>query len=323
MIFFKRKTHTVAPFVARQKEASEKEGKWHDVNFLPCAFVPMADGLPHSFLLDVSFSLSGRKDALRELTESLQKAFGANRTVWGCKLDGQTMLWEYYWYYHFLNPLHALPNVASVLQMNGLLSGHVDSEGIDPHYYILSVEIGEGPASFFCIYYPENHVGMREEDKVYFAESRHFFSKSDPVGVEYKYYLNNGHVEEGNKYRVIRSFYDNGLPLRDNLRRLAGDRFPQLAASDHLMDFMALPFLSEEPFSVSLKADGVGLYFSRLKIGPFLSFLSWAGFPEALQNETGKNTKRLAPLLFDISFTINLGENGRLRYARPAFYGSF
>ncbi len=258
---------------------------------------PTFGKLRQSSLLWASLEAAGAHENLFAACRELRRVLGPFRTVYGVKLQGGKLSFEFYFYdYARLERDLSIPNVLAAL------SPYVrcDLPPVEHRpYFMFSLDLddaivtGQSPLAEIDVYI--GNPGSTVSSGICYAH------RADGLELKNFYFFFDAKAEaEAIADKVQTSaFLDAGLDLRDIL-------WPELTDCGVVV--------------VANKRRHDGVYFSRIRASQLQRFFHRAGWPPALTTLFDAEIGRLDHLLYDVGVDYAV-ENGRVVVLKSAFYG--
>ena len=259
---------------------------------------PAPGKLRSSNLLWRAIEASGQGEPMLAACEALRRGLGPFQTVYGVKMSGGRLSFEFYFYDYA-----RLERRVSIARVLDILSPFVSCPLKDPAnrpYFMFSIDLdasivsGERPLDLINLYVgnPGSNVSS---------------------GISHE--LTASGTRLGNFY----FFFD--------ARKEMPDIEAKLACSGH-HDLRHLPIrailrpdlLDCGVIVIANKRHNDGVYFSRLGINGLTGFLEREAFPRALVDFVRAHRHDLDHMLYDIGIDYVV-ENGAMRVVKSAFYG--
>ncbi|MBS0126831.1 hypothetical protein [Thetidibacter halocola] len=262
------------------------------------AFADPAGRWRSETILLYSFALEGVEAEGRALLDSMKRAFGPFRTVWGIKeFDGRTS-WEFYFYDY--------GRIARDRSASALL------KALAPLHPCALTPPEDRPYFMFSIAFDAGQLRRRA-----------------PIG-EIDFYIGNPgstvssgicyvQDETGLRMKNVYFFFDTATQREEAMRKLT--------TSAHYAEAQVWPaelawpeMMRCKTVVVANKARNDALYFSRVDTAQLLWFLARTGFRADLREAIARNAARFEHLCFDTGYDFVLSQ-GQPRVAKASFYG--
>jgi hypothetical protein len=258
---------------------------------------PPAGKLASSNLLWRAIDCAGGAPHLVAACEALRAALGPGQTVYGVKLAGGRLTFEFYFYDYAR--LERSVSVGRVLQALAPLASALPPPEGRP-YFMFSLDLDEEIAS-----------GRRALETVNLYIGNPGSQVSSGICYE--------QTAAGFRLANFYFFFDARKEMADIEAKAACSvhhdlrRFPRA-------DVLRPDYLAAEVIVVANKKTHDGVYFSRLPLDPFLGFLARENFPAELVGFAQDHRDELDHLLYDVGVDYVV-ENDRARVVKSAFYG--
>ncbi|MFO8048146.1 MAG: hypothetical protein R6U29_03855 [Desulfosudaceae bacterium] len=251
-------------------------------------------------LLRHSFATRGVDGAMYDLVEALRQAVGPGNTVWGLKLAGQTVTWEYYFYDYRRRDRER--SLSLVLQAMRPWTRTRITPNENLHYFMFSIDISD-----------QLLRGDRSLDPVHLYIGTPGSTVS--AGICY------GLTEKGARLENFYYFFHPADQMEEIVAKIACS-----AQIDDLrvpLDQILWPELRQcRTICCANKPWCDCVYFSGIKVDQFLFFLRKMGYPGQLINFVEEHRDRLDHLLFDVGFDYRM-DKGKLVIPKSGYYGTF
>lgn len=251
-------------------------------------------------LLYHTFELAGLDERAFEMVERIRAAIGVSRTVWGVKLIGDTLAWEYYFYDYrrrqrkrsISRVLDAIrPLIRCDIQPNELL-----------HYFMFSLDVTGALLA-----------GERELEQVHM----YLGNVGSTVSSGVSYALTKSERRLENYYFFFRPA--NGLD--EIIGKVACSAFIDPEEVD-LSEIIWPELVECDTICVANKRHNDCIYFSGVNVDQFLFFLERLHYPAPIVAYVKEHRAQLDHLLFDVGFDYTFGMDG-LRIVKSGYYGTF
>lgn len=259
-----------------------------------------AGKLRSSGLLFHSFAAAGMPDRVYELIGAIRNGFGVSNTVWGVKLVGGALRWEFYFYDYRRNDRER--SMTRLLELIRPLVACDIPVNENHHYFMFSIDITTDLMA---------KSGALEEIHMYIG------NPGSTVSSGICYALTGGPPRLENIYY----FFD--------AETQADDISAKIVCSSHIDTTHIAPEEILWPemtgcrvIVVANKPENDAVYFSGIDVGQLLFFLRRMGYPSAVVSFIEENRPRLDHLRYDVGFDYRM-ENGSLAILKSGFYGIF
>jgi hypothetical protein len=261
---------------------------------------PAADKFRSVNLLFQSFDYAGIDARAFELVEAIREAIGPFRTVFGVKLLGDRLAWEFYFYDYkrrerevsITRVLAALrPLARCPVQINERLP-----------YFMFSLDLDA-----------ELAAGRRDIDVVHMYVGNPGSAVSSGIA----YALRAGGATLENFY----FFFDAATQLEDAAGKICSSAY--FDETRMALDEVLVPELRRcQTICVANKQTHDCVYFSGVDVDQLLVFLRRLAYPRPILAFVEHNRDNLDHLRFDVGFDYR-AEAGELRVLKSGYYGVF
>jgi hypothetical protein len=251
-------------------------------------------------LLYQTFDYTGIDPRAFEIVDAIRDGIGPFRTVFGVKLIGEKIGWEFYFYDY-----KRRQRQVSISRVLHAISRHMPT-AIEPNenlpYFMFSLDLNNTLAT-----------GQSALDVVHMYVGNPGSSVSS--GIAYAVRVDSTTLE--NFY----FFFDAGSQLSDVANKIA---------SSALFDDTKLPIEAVlipelrrcRTICMANKQTHDCIYFSGVDIDQLQWFLDWLRYPPAITDFIRNNRGNLDHLLFDVGFDYRM-EQGAVRILKSGYYGVF
>jgi hypothetical protein len=261
---------------------------------------PVEDKFRSVNLLYQSFDHAAIDERAHAIVDAIREAIGAFRTVFGVKLVGQRLAWEFYFYDY-----ERQQREVSATRVLAAIAPWVDCGLVvneQTPYFMFSLDLDADIAA-----------GRRGLDVAHL----YIGNPGSTVSSGIAYALREGGCTLENFY----FFFDAQTQFE-----LAADK---IACSAHLdasrvpIDAVLVPELRDcQTICVANKQGHDCVYFSGVSVDQLLHFLERLDYPQAIQAFVREHRAMLAHLLFDVGFDYR-GQNDRVVVLKSGYYGVF
>ncbi len=251
-------------------------------------------------LLYHSFDAAGLGEPAYAFVRALREGFGAGRTVWGVKLRGGELSWEFYFYdYRRRERRRSISRFLEILRPFAPC-------GIRPNenlpYFMFSVDVT-----------PALVAGEKPLERVHMYIGNPGSSVSSGIC----YALEEDRTRLENFY----FFFDTDRHLEDAASKAACSAYLDTTVLDAREVFR--PGLTRcRTICVANKQENDCIYFSRIDVDQLLLFLREMAYPSALTAFLEENRADLDHLLYDVGFDYRMA-GGKLEVLKSGYYGFF
>lgn len=251
-------------------------------------------------LLYHTFELAGLDERAYEMVERIRQAIGVSRTVWGVKLLGDTLAWEYYFYdYRRRKRERSISRVLEAIRPM-IRCGVQPNEAL--HYFMFSLDVTGAMLT-----------GEREMEQVHMYLGN--VGSTVSSGVSYALTKNERRLE--NYY----FFFRPAEGLDEIIGKVACSAFIDPEEVD-LSEIIWPELVECDTICVANKRHNDCIYFSGVNVDQFLFFLERLRYPAAIIGFVKEYRAQLDHLLFDVGFDYTFGADG-LRVVKSGYYGTF
>jgi hypothetical protein len=261
---------------------------------------PAEDNFRSINLLLQSFEVARLDERACDIVDAIRDAIGAFRTVFGVKLLGGSLAWEFY-FYDYARRQRAV-SISGVLEAIRPLVRCAVRPNESLPYFMFSLDLDADLAA-----------GRRELDVVHMYVGNPGSSVSSGIA----YALRADSVTLENFY----FFFD----AERQLDEAAG----KICSSAHFddtrmpVDEVLVPQLRRcKTICVANKQTHDCVYFSGIDVSQLIIFLERLAYPGPIVAFVRQHAARLDHLLFDVGFDYRM-ENGRLKILKSGYYGVF
>ena len=263
--------------------AAPVDDKWRSVN-----------------LLYQSFEVAGIDDRAFDVVEALRESIGAFRTVFGIKLLGDRLAWEFY-FYDYDRQQRSVSASRVLAALRPWLGCRLAVDEQTP-YFMFSLDFDADIAA-----------GRRALDVVHL----YIGNPGSAVSSGIAYALRSGGCRLENFY-----FFFDAMGQRDQI-------IDKLICSAHgiagqvPIEQVLVPELADcRTICVANKSGHDCIYFSGVDVKQLAYFLSRLDYPLPIRQFVAEHHHRLDHLRFDVGFDYRT-EGGRLQIIKSGYYGVF
>ena len=251
-------------------------------------------------LLLQSFDYAGVDERAYDIVDAIRDGIGPFRTVFGIKLIGGRLAWEFYFYDYARRERQV--SISRVLEaIRPLVRCDVQPTETLP-YFMFSLDLDA-----------ELAAGRREMDVVHMYVGNPGSAVSSGIA----YAVRPSGVTLENFY----FFFDGERQLNEAAGKICSSaHFDDTRLS---VDAVLVPQLRRcKTICVANKQTHDCVYFSGVDVSQLLHFLERLTYPPPLVSFVREHAGRLDHLLFDVGFDYRM-EGGRLRVLKSGYYGVF
>ena len=261
---------------------------------------PAEDNFRSINLLLHSFELARIDERAYDIVDAIREAIGAFRTVFGIKLVGGRLAWEFYFYDYARRERQV--SISRVLEaLRPLVRCDVRPNESLP-YFMFSLDLDADLAA-----------GRRDLDVVHMYVGNPGSAVSSGIA----YAVRPASVTLENFY----FFFDAARQLDEAAGKICSSALFDDTRTP--VDEILVPQLRRcKTICVANKQTHDCVYFSGVDVSQLIHFLTRLAYPEALLAFVREHASRLDHLLFDVGFDYRM-EDGRLKILKSGYYGVF
>lgn len=282
-------------------EYAQKEDQFY--NYCLYEYPPQApvEGKLRSVnLLRHSFQYTGVGPAMFDLIPAFRQAIGFGKTVWGLKMAGDVIAWEYYFYDYRRRDRERSLTRALAAMRPWVSTRIVPNENI--HYFMFSLDITDDLLQ-----------GGRQLDTVHL----YIGNPGSAVSAGICYAL----TETGSRLENFYHFYHPADQMEDIIAKIACSA--QIDDRQIPLDQILWPELRDcVTICCANKPQCDCIYFSGITVDQFIYFLRRMKYPAPLTSFVVENRNRLDHMLFDVGLDYRM-EGGKLIIPKTGYYGTF
>jgi len=273
------------------------------LNYCLWSYAPVApaeDKFRSINLLLQSFDCAEMGEGACAIVDAIRDGIGPFRTVFGVKLIGDRLGWEFYFYDYARRD--RVVSMTRVLDAIRPLAGCAIQPNENLPYFMFSLDLDDALAQ-----------GVRDIDVIHMYIGNPGSSVSS--GIAYAV------GRDGSRLENFYFFFDARTQLREVARKVASSAWFDETALP--LDCVLVPELRAcRTICVANKQTHDCIYFSGVDVGQLLWFLDRLGYPAPIVAFVRENRSRLDHLLFDVGFDYRV-EDGRLVVLKSGYYGVF
>lgn len=260
---------------------------------------PSVNKFSPATLLFNSFEVAGADDRFFDLVQSIRKGIDPLRTVWGVKLLGDEIRWEYYFYDYGRRERER--SITKVLEaIRPFIRCDIEADE-DLHYFMFSIDITGELVS-----------GSRKLEEIHMYIGNPGSSVSS--GICYSL------TAAGSRLENFYFFFDAKREMNEILAKAACSAY---IGSGVAPDELFWPELRDcRVIVVANKQQNDSLYFSGINVEQLIFFLKKLNYPGGLCSFVENNRQMLDHLQFDVGFDYRM-EKGKLSILKSGYYGVF
>lgn len=251
-------------------------------------------------MLAYSFAAHGIGERALDQVRAIQRGFGAARTVWSVKQEGDEIRWEFYFYdYARQQRERSISRLLDIIKPWNECAIRVNER---TPYFMFSVELGR------------QHLlagAAIEEIQMYLGNPGSLVSS----GICYAL------TETATTLKNFYFFFDAKTQMAEIVDKLCTSAYLDIA-SLNINDILWPELQNCQTIVVANKQTHDGVYFSRINVVQFLSFLKRMNYPAAHIAFVEQHQNRLDHMLYDVGFDYRM-ENGRVKILKSSYYGIF
>lgn len=281
----------------------KKIWKYYDYCHKPYMPVTSPRGrLSSDVLLQNSLLQSPCRKPFELIIKKIRDAIGPWNTVWGVKLDRNTVIWELYFYNRRIkDPRMTIASVLKVLRSHFKIPAFVDIDIESQPYFMFSVDLSDD------IFRSQQIDGVH-----LYTGGRSGIFQGNSYYWGYDGMLFENHYDFFHMPREMAQFIDkvkqSVFLAKDNVSFLAHDLVRQLMPCHTIC--------------VAHKKNKDGIYFSRVNVDQLLYFLENFSYPAHITDFCRSHKEKLDHLLYDVAFDCTLGPKGPI-FSKSSYYSIF
>jgi len=261
---------------------------------------PVEDKFRSINLLFQSFDLAGIDPRAFDIVEAIRDAIGPFRTVFGVKLLGERIAWEFYFYDYKRRQREV--SISRVLAAIRPWAGTAIAPNENLPYFMFSLDLNDDLASgrqgLDVVHMYIGNPGSSVSSGIAYAV------RQDAIILENFYFL-----------------FDTATQLPEVAKKVASSaNFDETRLP---LDAVMLPELRQcRTICVANKQTHDCIYFSGVDVDQLIWFLARFRYPEPIRAFVQENRTNLDHLLFDVGFDYR-HEGGGLHVLKSGYYGVF
>jgi hypothetical protein len=250
-------------------------------------------------LLFNSLEATGADKGFYDLISLIREGIGFSQTVWGTKLAGEDIKWEFYFYDYARKARKT--SVTKILDIIRSVINCDVSVNESLEYFMFSIDITKDSVS-----------GVRKLDEVHLYIGNPGSTVSS--GICYSITGN------GTRLENFYFFFDANREFNEILAKVRSSAYIDLRIS---IDDIVWPELRNcKVIVVANKQQNDSVYFSGIDVSQLIFFLNRLNYPREIVNFIESNKCFLDHLQFDAGFDYRM-ENGNLLILKSGYYGVF
>jgi len=252
-----------------------------------------------STLLFNSFEAAGVDNRFFDLVRAIREGIGFSQTVWGTKLLGGELKWEFYFYDY-----KRKDRVVSITKVLDIIRPFIRCDikaNEDLQYFMFSLDIAG-----------ESISGARDLEEVHMYVGNPGSTVSSGICYSVK--------TKGTSLENFYFFFDARREVNEIVAKARSSAYVDSAI--HLDEIFWPEMRDCKVIVVANKQINDSVYFSGINVGQLLYFLKRLNYPVELVAFIESNKACLDHLQFDAGFDYRM-ENGRLSILKSGYYGVF
>jgi hypothetical protein len=290
---------TGAQIVPRIEYVSEGEALYDFCLWEYKPQAPCRNKFSAATLLFNSFEETGSDKRLFDLVRLIREGIGPSRTVWGTKLLGADIKWEFYFYDYARKA--RTTSATRVLEVIGpLIKCNIGvNEALE--YFMFSLDIADEFVS-----------GARDLDEVHLYVG----NPGSTVSSGICYSLTGG----GTKLENFYFFFDARREVNEIIAKTRSSAY--VDSRVHLDEILWPELRNCKVIVLANKQQNDSVYFSGIDVNQLIIFLKRLNYPRGIVNFVESNKAFLDHLQYDAGFDYRM-ENGQLSILKSGYYGVF
>jgi hypothetical protein len=289
----------------RLSKGSLEHATGQDVFFDYCLYeykpaVPFERKLRSVNLLFHSFEFFGINEKAFDLVRTIRKGIGYSWTVWGVKLQGNSVAWEFYFYdYRRIQRERSITKILDTIRP--IIPCRIQAIETQP-YFMFSIDVGDELLS-----------GNRalEEIHLYIGNTASNVSS----GISYSL------TERGRKLENFYFFFDPKTEMKGLLNKVFCSA--HVDPSRITIDQLIWPELRNcKRICAANKQNNDCIYFSGINVDQFIFFLRRLNYPGEIISFVEGNRSMLDHLQYDVGFDYRT-EGDQVIPLKSGYYGFF
>ena len=251
-------------------------------------------------LLFHSFDFMGVNESVFDFVQAVREGFGLARTVWGLKLLGNTIAWEFYFYDYKRRERER--SISKLLDIIRPFAACEIKPNENHHYFMFSIDINDDLIS-----------GPRDLEEIHMYVG----NPGSTVSSGICYSLTNRVTKLENFY----FFFDAVKEQREIVTKLMSSA--HIDTTKVKMDQILWPELRDcRVIVVANKQQNDAVYFSRINVDQLIFFLKRMRYPDRHVSFVEENRSNLDHLLFDVGIDYRM-DGDDLVFLKSGYYGIF
>ncbi|MBN1545854.1 MAG: hypothetical protein JW902_04265 [Syntrophaceae bacterium] len=250
-------------------------------------------------LLFNSFEAANANKKTYDLVHLIREGIGPSRTVWGTKLLGGDIKWEFYFYDYARkarkrSATKILDVIRPIINCPTLVNENLE-------YFMFSLDITEEYVS-----------GVRELDEVHLYVGNPGSTVSS--GICYSL------IGEGTRLENFYFFFDAQREVNEIIAKARSSAY--IDSQIHLDEILWPEMRNCKVIVIANKQQNDSVYFSGVDVNQLLFFLKRLNYPREIVDFVESNKASLDHLQYDVGFDYRMA-NGRLSILKSGYYGVF
>jgi len=250
-------------------------------------------------LLFNSFEATGSDQRFYDLVHLIREGIGHSRTVWGTKLFGGKIKWEFYFYDYARKARKASATTILDVIKPVINCSICVNEALE--YFMFSLDITD-----------ENVSGGRLLDEIHL----YLGNPGSTVSSGICYSL----TGVGTRLENFYFFFDAQREVNEIIAKARSSAY--IDSRINLDDILWPELRSCKIIVIANKQQNDSVYFSGIDVNQLIFFLNRLNYPRGIVNFVERNNLSLDHLRYDVGFDYRM-ENGRLSILKSGYYGVF
>ncbi|OFZ67421.1 MAG: hypothetical protein A2V79_05895 [Betaproteobacteria bacterium RBG_16_56_24] len=251
-------------------------------------------------LLTQSFGAQGIGERAIDIIRAIQQGFGASRTIWGIKQEGDVIRWEFYFYDY--ERLERNRTISRLLEIISPWNSCAISVNEHYPYFMFSINLDRKQLM---------EGGPLEEIQMYIGNA------GSTVSSGICYSVTETNITLKNFY----FFFDVKTQMAEIVDKICSSAYLDITKLD--INTILWPEMKNcRTIVVANKRTHDGVYFSRINVAQLSVFLKRMCYPAEHISFVEQNKSQLDHMLYDVGFDYRM-ENGQLKILKSSYYGFF
>lgn len=291
---------TGAPILPRIEYVGEGETLYDFCLWEYKPLSPYRNKFSAATLLFNSFEATDADKRLYDLVRLIRGGIGPSRTVWGTKLLGTDIKWEFY-FYDYARKARARSATRVLELIRPLINCNIGvNEALE--YFMFSLDIDHDLVT--------DSRGLNEVH-LYVGNPGSTVSS----GICYSL------TGSGTRLKNFYFFFDAQREVNEIIAKARSSAYMD-ASRIHLDEILWPELRNCKVIVIANKQQNDGVYFSGIDVNQLIIFLKRLNYPGGIVNFIENNKASLDHLQYDVGFDYRM-ENGRLSILKSAYYGVF